>query len=115
MVVFSSTRRRGTSASLLRQILHSYCYLKELVDLHLAVLVEVHLIQDLMQRVLINMDVYVLRRRRDDWSTAASELFGRQIVKMAVTHIQDSLDVHSGDEAFSLLVKLMEALLVPVA
>lgn len=31
-----------------------------------------------------------------------------------MTHVQDSLNVHSGDESFPLLVKLMETLLVPV-
>lgn len=37
-------------------------YLQELVDLHLAVLVQVHLIQDLMQGVFINVNIDVLKR-----------------------------------------------------
>lgn len=37
-------------------------HLQELVDLNLAILVEVHLIQDLMQRIFINVNVDVLKR-----------------------------------------------------
>lgn len=39
----------------------------------------------------------------------------RQTVDSEVmTHVQDSLNVHGGDESFPLFVKLMETLLVPV-
>lgn len=31
-----------------------------------------------------------------------------------MTHVQDSLNIHGGDESFPLLVKLVETLLVPV-
>lgn len=68
-----------------------------------------------MQRVLVDVDVDVLRRRGGDWSAEASDLTSRQTVRVAMTHVQDSLDVHSGNEAFPLLVKLVETLLVPVA
>lgn len=115
VVSLAGEEEEGPRPGSLRQTSHFSRYLQELVDLHLAVLVEVHLVQDLVQRVLIDVDVDVLRRRGGDWSAEASDLISRQTVKVAMTHVQDSLDVHRGNEAFPLLVKLVETLFVPVA
>lgn len=52
---------------------------------------------------------------RRHWSGEATDLISGQTLKVAITHVQDSLDVHRGNEAFPLLVKLVEALFVPVA
>lgn len=50
----------GPRPGSLRKTSHFFCYLQELVDLHLAILVEVHLVQDLVQRVLVYVDIDIL-------------------------------------------------------
>lgn len=41
---------------------HGVTHLQELINLNLPILVEVHLVQNLMQRIFINVNVDVLKR-----------------------------------------------------
>lgn len=53
----------GPQPGSLRKTSHFSCYLQELVNLHLAIFVEVHLVQDLVQRVFVNVDIDILWKR----------------------------------------------------
>lgn len=91
-------------------------YLQKFINFNLPVLVEVHLIQNFMQRVFINLDVDALQRntRAVINNQSVNTDRDRQAERQLMTHIQDLLNVHSGDESFPVFVELVETLLVSV-
>lgn len=57
-------------------------YLQEFINFNLSVLVEVHLVKDLVERVFINLDVDALQRRknksRDRWDIMKTSVHRRE-------------------------------------
>lgn len=91
-------------------------YLQELVELHLPVFVEIHLVEDLVEGVLVHLHADALHRTstgRGSASLHSHRLLPEAVRSTGQPHLQHTLHVQDRYEALLVLVKHAEPLLVP--